>query len=287
MPWHVGSSDRCPVSRPFAVLKDETGDLEGCHPTADAAERQVAALYASESDAAAGKAAAALGGALKATILDDDAVRLLAIPFGGPIPSPHSPRGVDLDGEWFSERTDIRPAWLKSRAVDWHHGADELFRREVIGKAVDPQMVEGEGWWVTLWLDHGNRRLELIRKLADRGAQIFGSSESVAGMVERDRKTGEILAWPYWRQTLSTSPQNTRSVLRPIKAVLESTDLADTTPSFWRDIGPRLEHLAADLRATSSSGTGASAAKARELLDALSRIEADTDRAIRATRGER
>ena len=33
--------------------------------------------------------------------------RLLAVPFGGPIPSANAPKGVDIDGEWFSDRTDL------------------------------------------------------------------------------------------------------------------------------------------------------------------------------------
>lgn len=277
MPWHIGSSESCPVARPYAVIKDPTGEVEGCHPTEDAATRQLAALYASEP----------MARPAKATILDDDAFRLLAIPFGGPIPSPHSPRGVDLDGEWFSERTEIRAhGWLKARAVDWHHGGDDVLRREVIGKAVDP-VLDDEGWWVTVWLDHGKRRLELIKRLAERGAEIFGSSESIAGLVRKEKATGEILEWPYWRQTLSTSPQNTRSVIRPIKAVLERTDLSDTTPTFWRDLVPRLELLASDLRSTSSPGTGESAATEQEIAKAIARISSATERAIQAARENR
>jgi len=247
VPWHVGSSDTCPVSRPYAVIKDGTDEVEGCHPSEAAAERQLTALNIAE-----------FGGmkAVKATILDDDAFRLLAIPFGGPIPSPVSARGVDLDGEFFSERTDIRPSWLKARAVDWHHGADGTLGRDVIGKAVDPEMDE-DGWWVTVWLDHGAKRLNLIKRLAERGAKLFGSSESVAGLVKK-ADTGEIMEWPYWRQTLSTSPQNTHSVIRPLKAVIDDVNYDFTTPAFWADIAPRLRDLAADLRSTSPlAGKGA------------------------------
>lgn len=200
---------------------------------------------------------------MKATILDDDAFRLLAFPFTGPIPNASAPRGVDLDGEWFSERTDIKPEWLKARPVDWHHGGDKVLRREVIGKAVDPEMDE-EGWWVTVWLDHGARRLGLIKRLAERGAQLFGSSESIRGMTEK-ATTGEILKWPYWRQTLSTSPQNTHSVLRPLKAaILDEGDddlYGRLTPAFWRDITDMLPDLIADLRRTSFGGDGAAKAE--------------------------
>lgn len=222
---------------------------------------------------------------LKATLLDDDGFRLLAIPFGGPIPSPHSPRGVDVDGEWFSERTDIRPGWLKARAVDWHHGRDPLGlmnppeyagmaqppadRREVIGKAVDPVMDE-DGWWVTVWLDHGARRLGLVRRLAEQGAALFGSSETIAGLQAK-ASTGEIIRWPYWRQTLSTSPQNTLSVLRPLKAALDEA-LHDyypsTTPAFWADLVGDMRDLASDLRTTSARPGEDAATKAGELLSA-------------------
>lgn len=190
---------------------------------------------------------------IKATLLDDDSFALLAIPFSGPIPNPNAPRGVDLDGEWFSERTDIKASWLPVRAVDWHHGADQTLKREVIGKAGNLRMEE-DGWWVDVWLEHGSRRLDLIRRLAEKGAQLFGSSESVQGMTRKAR-TGEILQWPYWRQTLSTSPQNTHSILRPLKAALEDavTDYAPS-PSFWADLTANLDTLGVSLRGPSDQG---------------------------------
>lgn len=221
--------------------------------------------------------------AMKATLLDDDAFRLLAFPFGGPIPSPTSPRGVDLDGEWFSERTDIKASWMKSRPVDWHHGADSRLGREVIGKAVDPT-VEDDGIWVTVWLEHGAKRLDLIRRLAERGAQLFGSSESVAGLVRKEKATGEILEWPYWRQTLSTSPQNTLSVLRPLKASLTDVELDTLTPAFWADVGPRLYDLAADLR-SSSPLAGKSAAADDGLIEALAFFDRAAADAVAKVRG--
>lgn len=219
---------------------------------------------------------------VKATLLDDDAFRLLAFPFSGPIPSPRNARGVDLDGEFFDELTDIKPGWLKARAVDWHHGKDPLgvmnpasyghlraqapeAGRVTIGKAVDPVM-EQDGWWVTIWLDEGERRVALIRQLAEqaagRGIGLYGSTESVAGMTRR-AKSGHIEAWPYWRQTLSTSPQNTHSVLAPIKAVLTDAIISDypsTTPAFWRDMAAQMRDLASDLHGSSGGPVGTGSA---------------------------
>lgn len=50
MPWHVTESNRCPASRPWAVIKDDDGSLEGCHETQSDANDQLAALNASESN---------------------------------------------------------------------------------------------------------------------------------------------------------------------------------------------------------------------------------------------
>jgi len=233
---------------------------------------------------------------VKATVIDDTAFRLLAIPFGGPIPHPRSPRGADLDGEWFSERTDIKGDWLPFRMVDWTHGVDPtgvmgvpwdtrqgpvpLDKRVTLGKAGNLRMEE-DGWWVDVWLDAGERRVSLIRDLAERGAQLFGSSESVGGLVKTDKATGEILSWPYWRQTLSTSPQNTLSVVRPMKAVLQ--DISSGTyavgDAFWTDVQEALGDLGVNLRTGGAkAGRVLSSVNEQALADALSSLDGAVDR---------
>lgn len=233
---------------------------------------------------------------IKATVLDDDAFALLAIPFGGPIPHPRSRKGADLDGEWFSERTDIKPDWLPSRVVDWTHGVDPLGvlgipwdpsrqgpvpldKRVDIGKAGNLRMEE-DGWWVDVWLDAGERRVNLIRQLAERGAQLFGSSESIGGMVSTDKATGEILSWPYWRQTLSTSPQNTLSTVSPLKAVLHDigTGAYPVTDAFWSDLQDALGDLGADLRIGAKAGRVLSSVNERALADALAGLDGAVER---------
>jgi HK97 family phage prohead protease len=54
MPWHVGSSDQCPVSKPYAVIKDSDDSLVACHATEEQAKKQVAALYANDTNAGGG-----------------------------------------------------------------------------------------------------------------------------------------------------------------------------------------------------------------------------------------
>jgi hypothetical protein len=48
MPWHISTNiEGCSG---YAVVKDDDGSVEGCHPTRTAANRQLAALHASEAD---------------------------------------------------------------------------------------------------------------------------------------------------------------------------------------------------------------------------------------------
>ena len=163
--------------------------------------------------------------------------RLLAIPFGGPIASPVSPIGVDVDGEYFDDTTDIYgPHRIlrtdRERLVDFHHGEgaeygvhiskDFPFRalgKTIIGKSIlDPDPDE-DGWWVDFWVKAGEKRLRLVKALSDRGAQLFGSSQAASGSV-RPLGGGLIKVWPFYKQTISTSPQNTLSVMTA-KATLD------------------------------------------------------------------
>jgi hypothetical protein len=206
---------------------------------------------------------------VKAAPLSDDAFALRAIPFSGPIPSPKWPGGVDLDGETFTHRTDIKPDWFKSRPVDWHHGQDPTGKmaRTTLADAVDLREEE-DGWWVTVWLKAGERRLRLIESLQRKGAQLFGSSEPVQGMVKVNKATGHIDVWPYFRQTLSTSPQNTHSIIRPLKAALDEMQAGGHYPStaFWDEVLDSLRDLQPDLvRAKAGRSDGRALA---EMLDA-------------------
>ncbi len=48
MPWHI--DDQNPACSGYAVVKDDDGEVEGCHRTREAAERQLAALNIAEQD---------------------------------------------------------------------------------------------------------------------------------------------------------------------------------------------------------------------------------------------
>lgn len=222
----------------------------------------------------------ATGTPAKAEALDPDELtgwiagqrprRLLAIPFGGPLPNPQYAKGMDLDAEWFSEHTDIKPRWFDARPVTWQHGDDRTMGNEPLGKA-DNLVLDDDGWWVDVWITAHDRRVGLIKslteKLANRGGQLYGSSAPIGRFV-KTAKSGEILVWPYAEQTLGTAVQNTRSVLRPGKALVEDFDIAGIAVSHpLRDVLAELDALGADL-SIPSSAAGEWAAKAGRVLSA-------------------
>ena len=166
--------------------------------------------------------------------------RMLAIPFGGPIASPHSPRGVDLDGQWFSERTDLYAGFPKlretrDRVVDWHHslaplggrGGDPLGRMNGVslGKAVLDEDDSEDGRWADFWIRKGMEGISLVRRLAERATQLFASGQPAAP-GKADPLTGEITEFPLLMVTVTTSPQNTLAVVTP-KALLDGLDLSE------------------------------------------------------------
>lgn len=230
---------------------------------------------------ASGKALAPM----KASLLDDDAFRLLAFPFGGPVPHPAYAKGVDVDYQTFTAATDIRPDWFDARLVDWFHGQDPKFGRAVLGKAVDLGRYEGksdepdeDGWWVTVWLKRGEERVNLVKRLAER-AVIYGSSETGPGLASikavdgtirpwQRNIPGEIVKWPYLRQTLAAIAQNTYSIIRPLKATLDDYASAGEVPSgaFWSDVEGAMRDLGTDLRSTLGVSPGEEAAKSGRVL---------------------
>ena len=183
--------------------------------------------------------------ALKAKLIDDNHFRLLAIPFGGPVD------GKDLDGEYFSKRTDIKPDWFSERPVLWHHGQDEYMKDTVIGKATDLEQDE-DGWWVDVWLKRGQKYAELVSQLSQK-APLYGSSGTIS-YLRRSAPDGEILSWPYVEQTLTLTPTNALSISRPAKALLDSFDSADIRlDATVKSLLAEIDQLRTDLSPTSRS----------------------------------
>ena len=149
---------------------------------------------------------------LKAEQLSNSKWKVLAIPFCGPF------EGKDFDGEFFSPKTDIKPDWFDRRPLVWHHNLDQSMKADPVMGTADDLEQQDDGWWTTIWLDRSHRYWAQVDELL-RAGKIYGSSGSLPNFVRTDRKTGEILVWPYIEQTLTPTPANPFAVVVAAKAV--------------------------------------------------------------------
>lgn len=182
------------------------------------------------------KAQLMTGRELDAWLAGERPRRVMAVPFGGPLPG--GPRGKDLDGQYFDERSDLTGpyAGLKaslSRLVDWHHdGAGvprdaQWMKGTILGRIdMDPEPSEItydgdviEGIAADWWARAGERRLALVKALSRKNQPIFGSGQAYYAKASAD---GHLDEFPMFRWTASTSPQNTWAVIPPLKAILGS-----------------------------------------------------------------
>ncbi len=158
--------------------------------------------------------------------------RILMLPFGGPLPGGKA--GLDLDGEYFDEVTDIYGPYLtlrqsRERLVDWHHDMDPTGRMKgaIVGHLQFDEQPESDGYWADFWANAGEKRRALIAVLERRGVPLYGSTESVKGAraLWPPEADGHIQTWPVTRHTISTSPQNTYAVVPALKAALTASTL--------------------------------------------------------------
>jgi hypothetical protein len=178
---------------------------------------------------------------LKAEQVTNSKWRVLAIPFGGPLD------GKDLDGEFFSPRTDIKADWFDRRPLVWHHNLDGTMKADPVMGTADDTEKSDEGWWSTIWLDRSHQYWAQVDALL-RAGKVFGSSGSLHTFVKTDRKTGEILVWPYIEQTLTPTPANPYSRIVPAKAIAHFDAANLILPPSVRGLLSDLDSQQADLR---------------------------------------
>ena len=185
---------------------------------------------------------------LKAESIDSTTYRVLAIPFGGPF------KGRDLDGDYFSERTDIKPDWFPERPVLWHHGIDRTQDGDpMIGRQTELKR-EKDGWWGRMWLDRQNRYFEQIKALLDAG-RLFGSSGTLPHLIKK-AANAELLVWPHIEQTLSPVPRNPTAIVRAVKALDDFTSAGIELSPALKGLLSDLDTLTTDLESDLPSGGG-------------------------------
>jgi len=179
---------------------------------------------------------------VKAEQIGSSKWRVLAIPFGGPFKG-----GKDLDGEFFSANTDIKPRWFRERPVVFQHGQDAVLKDTDLGIQEMDEEAKDDGWWSTVWLDRSARYWEQVNGLL-RAGKMFGSSGALGHFVRKDHKTGEILIWPHAEQTLTPTPANPYARITASKAIAGFDHAGIAMDDPIKAILADLDALADDLR---------------------------------------
>lgn len=202
---------------------------------------------------------------LKAEIVNTGHYKVLAIPFGGPI------QGKDMDGDYFSPRTDVKPDWFPERPVLFHHGQDRWVGDAKIGTQGAITKAR-DGWWGDIWLDRSNKYLAEVESLIAKG-RMFGSSATMEHLIKK-ASDGEILVWPHVEQTLSPKARNTYAVVRATKALIDFEEAGIEIAPAVADILAELEALSTDLRPNLGSPGGGAAKSDLALTSALDELQA-------------
>ena len=216
--------------------------------------------------------------------------RTLVLPYGGPIPMEGAPYGVDIDYEWFDERTDTVAghAALKAtnrRLVDWHHddigvpGDLAIMKGFVLGhvdiddeaETVSIDGIDYTGRWANFWADAGEKRRALVAYLERRNIPMYNSTQA----AYKKATGGHIDVWPLIRNTVTTSPQNTTAVMPSLKALLTAPTLdempADALKALLVGLDTQTQELllsSSDAAVNASALAGEGVAKAGRVLSA-------------------
>jgi hypothetical protein len=141
-------------------------------------------------------------------------LRILAIPFFGP----KELGGRDLDGEFFSAKTDLCTSWYPvQRPLLYEHGLRPGPDVAPVGKVDSATLTteEGVGVWVEAELDRQARYFEHIRRLVEQ-KRLYASSGAMPHLV-KTAPGGEILRWPWVELSLTPVPANPFAVVEPDK----------------------------------------------------------------------
>jgi hypothetical protein len=218
VPWNIWKN-----GDEFCIYKENPDGSQGeaveggCHQSRDEAERQLAALYASES-----KAVVAVKSDSDEWVLD-----VLGVPYG-------SPDDRDAYGEYFTKETALWLDRIPKRPVVYYHGLDEKQGDpEVIGKELGWEK-RADGVWFRVLLD---KTKDLARRVwrAAKDGLARASSGAISHLV-RQTDDGEIVVWPIGELSLfdagdGKQPANRHAVALPAaKSLYERAGI--TLPAF-------------------------------------------------------
>ena len=109
----------------------------------------------------------------------------------------------DLQGEFFTEGTELGLDWYPHRPVLYQHGQDAHLKSTILG-VIDTLRQDEIGLWAEAQLDVHQRYVQAVLKLIDRGI-LNWSSGSLPHLVEV-ADDGQVKHWPIVEGSLTPSP---------------------------------------------------------------------------------
>lgn len=114
-----------------------------------------------------------------------------------------TPRTLDLQGEYFTQETELNLDWYDQRPVLYHHGLDGTLKSVAVGR-IDTLRKDEIGAWAEAQLDLRNEYIRAIQRLIDEGALAWSSGSSPHLVKVGD--DGHIKRWPIIEGSLTPTP---------------------------------------------------------------------------------
>lgn len=125
----------------------------------------------------------------------------------------------DLQGEYFTPKTDFALDWYEQRPALYHHGLDGSLKTSAIGR-IESLKADDMGIWAEAQLDMHKKYVQAVQDLVNKGA-LSWSSGSLAHLVEVD-DDGNIKRWPLVEGSMTPTPAEPRNT--DIKAIKSAYD---------------------------------------------------------------
>jgi HK97 family phage major capsid protein len=161
------------------------------------------------------------------------------------------PAHLDLQGEYFTPKTDFALDWYAVRPVLYQHGLDGTVKGALVGQ-IDTLRADEVGIWAEAQLDLHERYVEAVLRLVEQGV-LSWSSGSLPHLVERERD-GKIIRWPLIEGSLTPTPAEPRYTdVHMVKAaykalgldvsrIVDEADEASPTPTKNLNGDPNMDN---------------------------------------------
>ena len=203
--------------------------------------------------------------------LDEEAgiIEGLGIPYGGPVRKSLAEPGKDIQGEYFSSKTDFTsPNYdgrVKSMPELYHHGLDPDVKDEPIGQVLESED-RPEGKWVKVQLDKASKYYAGIKELVKRGALLFSSGAEPSGVKKAE--DGFIEKWPWKEMSLTPGAANPMQPMPSIKSLTEEALKALSEPQPPEGVDPAEWEMGMKEEREHDDVTGGDPAKVAQIVSA-------------------